>query len=166
MHLLENKFSIVSAEIIYDNPEFKGDFGDKLGLDEKIFHRDTDKLTYSMNDIFQGVTNQIPDWSTLSPDKPPVPKSITINYSNPDSRFFLLSGDSKGYVNQLKLVVNLGVVSKKIPVSKISQYGNDEKTFSAVIEFDGIPLPESQILQFIRNPDGSISLSAREKNKD
>ncbi len=161
--MLTNHFTIIAANIESDNGEDFQEFLNDKNADDKFINRTTDDKIFSLNDIFTGVTGKIKDWMSLVPNSKPLRKTIILNYTNPDDRFILkVNGDEVG-ITKITFVADLRVIAKEVPISKVASYSGDENSISHVIEYDGVPIGDNQILQLIRNPDGSISMSARKK---
>jgi hypothetical protein len=163
MDFTSNRFTVIDVTLQMDDPNFLSQFGSKRNADEKFIDSDSNKEKVSINQIFQAISDQIPDWNNLKVNDPPVRKNVTINYDNPDKRFFLIKGKTKSFIEKIILTVDIQIEMIKVPMSKVSSYKNNKQTFSEVIEFDGVPIKNNEIFQLIRNPDGSISISARKK---
>jgi hypothetical protein len=168
IRVISRQFTIISAIIDIDNPSMNE------RLNEEVFKGKTpemefinstvDDQIFSLNDVFIWCAKEIDDWDSLLPDGPPTKKNFVTHFNNPGDRFEIRLHDIKTGITRITFDVELRIISKLIPVSRVSQYGDNEKVISQVVEFEGLPIAGYPALQFIRNSDGSIAACLQEKN--
>ncbi|MFY0643168.1 MAG: restriction endonuclease [Bacteroidia bacterium] len=81
--------------------------------------------------------------------------------SNQEQNLFMEIENIELQLEHLWFDVDLSLETTIWPLTKAMQYVNEEKEISTIMEYGGI-FPRYNI-QFIRNPDGSISLSSSER---
>lgn len=163
VEMITKQFGIVSAIIDSEDNRLIQDILKNKNVRDKFIHRVCDDQVFCINDLFSEVANSIHAWNDLVPDGPTIRKQINANTRNKKDSFFIKQGTIRYYIKRILFIAEMNVVTKKVPISEIRSYENEEKTISQVIEFDGIDIGNNQVLQMIKNSNGSISLSARKK---
>ena len=167
INMITKHFKIVLAMFKSDNPEFQEmhniEIQNEKTVATKFIIRKTDKQSFTMNEVFQRFSDKIDDWENLIPNEPPIRKTIVAHYTNPEERFEIKTNDISISITEIIFEVELCLIMRKVPVSRVLKYGDNENAISHVIEFDNMPIVGNPVLQFIRNSDGSINLSARNK---
>lgn len=160
VHTYSQNQKLIGAEIGLEFPEqFHKAILDKK-FDEKIFYRTTDDQAYSILEIIPFEKGDL--WSKCIENGPPIRVSINGTYENPLDRFYVKLNDKRCDVLNILFQLDLSIVKKSLPISKVAKYDAEGKTVSHIIEFDGIDINGNKTAQFIKNQDGSISLSFRE----
>lgn len=167
INMITKHFKIVLAMFKSDNPEFQEMLNMEIlngkTVATKFIFRKTDKQLFTMNEVFQGFSDKIDDWENLIPNEPPTRRTIVAHYTNPEERFEIKTNDILISITEIIFEVELCLIMRKVPVSRVLKYGDSENAISHIIEFDDMPIVGNPVLQFIRNSDGSINLSARNK---
>lgn len=151
--------ALVGAEVGLEFPEqFQEAILGKT-FNEKMFYRTTDDHPFTILEIIPSEKGNL--WSKCTENGPPVRVSIDGSYNNPKDRFYVKLNDKRCAVLNILFHLDLTITKKSLPISKVAKYEADEKTISHVIEFDGVDINGNKTMQFIKNQDGSISLSFR-----
>lgn len=158
-HSYSRNQTLVGAEIGLEFPEQFHDAILGKKFDEKIFFRTTDDHAYSILEIIPSEKGDL--WSKCIENGPPLRASINGTYDNPQDRFYVKLKDKRCDVLNIVFHLDLSIVKNSLPISKVAKYDAEEKTVSHIIEFDGIDIDGNKTAQFIKNQDGSISLSFR-----
>lgn len=158
-HTYSQNQTLIGAEIGLEFPEQFLDAILEKKLDEKIFFRTADDQAYSILEIIPSEKGDL--WSKCIENGPPVRVSINGTYINHQDRFYVKLNDMRCDVLNILFHLDLTIIKKSLPISKVAKYDAEEKTVSHIIEFDGIDINGNKIAQFIKNQDGSISLSFR-----
>lgn len=161
--MFTRQFNILGVTMQGDNCEVESDFFNGKNVETKFINRTTDERLFSVNDIFSGICKKISDWDVLVPNGASIRKTIIVEFTNTQDGFFITQNESKINLEKMFFDVELSLVIKNIPLSRAVKYESGEKEISSVVEFDDFPIGENLTLQFIKNADGSISLSARKK---
>ena len=167
IRVISNGFTVISAIFDVDNPQIIERLNEEVFKGKtpemKFINSTVDDQIFSLNDIFIWCSKEIDDWDSLLPDGPPIKKNFIAHFNNPGDRFEININDLKTGITRIAFYVELRIISKFIPVSRVSQYGDSEKVITNVIEFDGMPVAGNPVLQFIRNSDGSLITCLVEK---
>jgi hypothetical protein len=131
--------------------------------DDKFISRTNDNEMFSLNEVFLGLGNEINYESICDIDGPPIRKRIHAVASDEKDHLLVRYNKCKGVIRKITFVVDLSIVRRKVPISRVSEYNNDDKTISQVIEYDVAQIGNAQVLQIIKDADGKIRMSTRKK---
>lgn len=163
LEFLQRKFLIIAAQIYCEKPELVKELLEGKNADDKFINRISDNQVFSLHDILGSNLDKINRLNQLILNGPSIRINLNFDYPDPKSHFLLRSAKGESKITLIHMVAEFRLISEQIPVSRVQNYRNTEKVISEVIEFDNVPLGENNVLQLIKNPDGSISLSARKK---
>lgn len=128
----------------------------------KILYDSFNNKNVSFTDLFQGVCGQIKNfWGNLVPNGSSERVRFNVDWDDEERKIYLLTEKNESKLISIEYVVDLFIVCKKIPVSKVSSYSNSENTISHVIEYEKFPLQKNSTLRILKSEDGTTNLSIR-----
>ncbi len=163
LQVARTSYLIKSSQIICEKPKMVVDKLKGKKVNDKFINRTIDDEVSSLNDILAGNINKIEPLNSLVPNGPSLTIQLNLNFSNSDDCYLLKSSNRESKISQINMAVEFKLIHEQKPISRVKNYRDENKVISEVIEFDDISVGENDVLQFIRNTDGSLSLSARKK---
>jgi hypothetical protein len=138
-HLTFRKTETKLKNVKFHIPKLPVELNNKLKEfhkpEQKILtHTSEDKL-FSLLDMWRYTMNRIPGIdSDVEPNKNPIPKEFPVKYPDPKYRFLINLQEKEYQIEGAIFFVDIMVVKELIPISKTTQYHNEEKTEKPIAE--------------------------------
>ncbi|MBW8244017.1 restriction endonuclease [Muricauda oceani] len=157
---ISKQFRIVYFYPYLEDKDFFKKYRIPINSEEKYILDTSENRLVSASELFQENCNQIQSlWGSLIPNGKASRDRINIDCDNPERELQFVFNEHKSKILKIEYVADIFIVGKKIPLSKVSSYTSPDSTISHIIEYDGFPIKNKNLLRIIRSKDGNSIIS-------
>jgi hypothetical protein len=137
----------------------------------KIFFHTGTGQKFNIDEIWVDAMNQVPNLTeNVEPNLSPRRKTITVNYTNPESRYKLILQGKDVHILSIEFIADISIEQTTTPISKVTQYGtvNDNTPIAESIhfKFDGGNTIQGLAIHKITNQADTKIIVTKESSSD